>query len=617
MSTTEPAQPADESAAQPGDQPAAASDQPARRRGRRWSMRRRVFVGLGVLALLLIAAAAWLLYTGLKARTELEAVRSAVHNLRADVAAGSLSAARADAVAVRAHADRAYDLTTGPIWAVAAAVPYLGDPLDTTRAVTSSVHSIADGALPAVVDATHGLSSRTLRGPDGHFNLAVISALASPLDRAASVMDAAVHTISGASDTTWLGSVNRARDDLLEQLTHLDASVHGASLAADVTPAMLGADGPRTYMLTFENDAELRGLGGLPGAFAILRADHGSLSFVRFGSNDALNETTSAVDLGTDFNALWPGQPTKSYKNSDGSPHFPYAAQIWASMWQRKSGQRLDGAIALDPTALSYLLAVTGPATLPDGSKVGADNVVALTQQHVYARWPSVADKPARKKFLDDIARAVAKKFIQTTASPTALLKAAGKAAGEYRLLLWARDPAIERRIGALPLAGEVPTTSPYAGLAIVNTLGSKLDYYLHGSFAYQRTGCGATRAVTATITLANEAPPDLPKYVYGYTGFRGYQAKRGATRLAVYYYASSGAKLDSVTNDGAPFTSFTGAERGHPVVKMSLTIPAGESRTLVLRLSEPAGSGPPVVRLPPMINAFPAPRIADAACRS
>jgi hypothetical protein len=49
----------------------------------------------------------------------------------------------------------------------------------------------------------------------------------------------------------------------------------------------------------------------------------------------------------------------------------------------------------------------------------------------------------------------------------------------------------------------------------------------------------------------------------------------------------------------------------------MNLTIPAGQTRTLVLHLTEPAGSGPPIVRLPPLINAFPSPQIADASCGS
>ena len=56
--------------------------------------------------------------------------------------------------------------------------------------------------------------------------------------------------------------------------------------------------------------------------------------------------------------------PTGTYSNSDVSPNFPDAAAIWAAMWQKKSGEKITAAIALDPTALSYLLAVTGPAPL-------------------------------------------------------------------------------------------------------------------------------------------------------------------------------------------------------------------------------------------------------------
>ncbi len=49
---------------------------------------------------------------------------------------------------------------------------------------------------------------------------------------------------------------------------------------------MLGAQGTRRYMMAFENNAEARGLGGLPGAYAILRADHGKVSFERFGTDN-------------------------------------------------------------------------------------------------------------------------------------------------------------------------------------------------------------------------------------------------------------------------------------------------------------------------------------------
>src|SRR6266567_681103 len=131
---------------------------------------------------------------------------------------------------------------------------------------------------------------------------------------------------------------------------------------------MPGAGSPQRSVVGLQNEAEARSTGGLPRAFAII--------------------VTTTLDFGADYDAHYgKHDSTVDYLDSNVSPHFPYAAQVWASMWQRKTGQKIDGAIAIDPTALSYLLAVTGPATLPDGSQITADNVVALTQQDAYARF--------------------------------------------------------------------------------------------------------------------------------------------------------------------------------------------------------------------------------------
>src|SRR6185312_1846043 len=90
-------------AARPRPEPeaeAADSESRLRRERRRRSKylrrrrRRRILIGSGVLALAVIAAVAWLLYTGLRARHELEAVRSEVRQLRAQITAGDLDGAR-------------------------------------------------------------------------------------------------------------------------------------------------------------------------------------------------------------------------------------------------------------------------------------------------------------------------------------------------------------------------------------------------------------------------------------------------------------------------------------------------------------------------------------------
>src|SRR5512142_18183 len=106
--------------------------------------------------------------------------------------------------------------------------------------------------------------------------------------------------------------------------------------------------------------------------------DQGKLSFMRFASDNALIGVASGLNLGFQYDQLYSSMPdsTQDYADSNVSPHFPNASRIWVSMWQQKTGERLDGAIALDPTTLSYLLAVAGPTTTPDGTVVNAGNVV-------------------------------------------------------------------------------------------------------------------------------------------------------------------------------------------------------------------------------------------------
>ena len=62
----------------------------------------------------------------------------------------------------------------------------------------------------------------------------------------------------------------------------LHRQLHAGSLILGGLPAFLGADGPRHYVFGASNPAELRGTGGLIGAYAILTVDQGRLSFSDF-----------------------------------------------------------------------------------------------------------------------------------------------------------------------------------------------------------------------------------------------------------------------------------------------------------------------------------------------
>lgn len=578
----------------------------------RRALRRRLLIGVAMTAAsgAVILAIVWLGVTALMARTQLNEARADVHTLRAKIATGDWTAARATATDLAQHARSANRLTSGPVWAVAAGLPSGGEPLQTIRGITAGVDSLGQDVLPQVVGVAERLDPRKLHRPDGTIDVARVGSVGPAVASASASVAETTKTIRGLPQHTWLSTVDAAQADALSQITALDQALKSADLAVQILPKMLGQDGPKRYFLAFQNEAEARGTGGLPGAFAIIEANRGKVRFTRMESDTTLYGISADVDFGPDYERLYGGAGTTTlYVNGNLSPHFPYAAQIWASMWQKYSGQRVDGVIAVDPTALSYLLAATGPATLPDRSQVTAANAVELTQSTIYAKFSdlSATGQAQRRAYQLGIAAAASKKILDSQGQTTALVRAVTKAADERRILVWSADPAVQADLAKTHLAGIIPVTkAPYVGLSIVNEGGNKLDYYLDRSLTWTRTGCGPTRRTTVAITLTNNAPArGLSEYVTARSDHHSYPVRPGDSRLTVSYLATQGALMESVTVAGKPGTASIGVERGHPVYTVDLELPRATSRTIVLNLGEPTGQGKPIVLRQPLVRAL------------
>lgn len=79
---------------------------------------------------------------------------------------------------------------------------------------------------------------------------------------------------------------------MTEAVARLQASIGKAAAMAEVVdrtvrllPPMLGVSGERNYLLLFQNPAELRATGGIPGAVALLNANNGKLDLVQQASS--------------------------------------------------------------------------------------------------------------------------------------------------------------------------------------------------------------------------------------------------------------------------------------------------------------------------------------------
>ena len=422
------------------------------------------------------------------------------------------------------------------------------------------------------------------------------------------------------SEPTYLSALRNARAELQTQTVKVSDLLDKATLTAKLAPLMMGVDGPRTYFMGFQTNAEARATGGILGGFGILRFDNGTPTVNALGPNTELTGPFKPLDLGPEFNQEYGfTNPSTDYRNSNLSSHFPYTAQIWRSMWTQQTGEDVDGVIAMDPVALSYVLGATGPLTMADGETITADNVVELTESTAYKRFPT--DQSARKRYLQDIANAVVKRMTGAVESPRRLLDALGKAVSERRIAVWSAHPDEEKLLEQTPLAHTIPDDpAPYAAVIINNLAGNKIDYYLRQDVIYQADGCAAdTRNSTVTVKLRSVVPEaPLPEYVAGSLGLSHdvpLSLPSGSMLTSVRLVATKGARLMGAFSNGQQIPVFTGTDRGHPTFEIQVAIPPRQSGELTFRLIEPTAPGAARVPLQPLIDTTaPVVKVPDCA---
>ncbi len=565
--------------------------------------RRTVAIGCTAGAVVVVGLGTWLSYEGLQAKSSLEQAREYATSSKEALLAGDTETALRTAGDADKYAKQAQDSTHSLPWSIAAAIPWLGSPFASSQQMSDVVTGLTSDVLVPAVDAGSAVSPDQLILDGARINLAALRDAAPVLETtaaAAAELDARAQDIDG----TYLGPIDDARVQLQDQTAELSGLLHNTSLAAEIAPAMFGADGPRSYFIGFQTNAEARGTGGLLGGFGIVRAADGAVRVDDLASNRELRTNYQPIDLGPDFARTYGhSRPTMDFRNSNVSSHFPYAAQIWQSIWQQESGERVDGAVATDPVALSYVLEVVGPVTLPGGEKITADNVVELTESTAYSRFGD--DQAARKRYLETVASAVVQKMTGSISRPQALLEALGRAASEGRLALWSDDPQEQETLERTKLGHVVPDDpAPYAGVVVNNLGGNKLDYYLRREIEYTAGSCdGDTRESTVTVRLTNDLPEgNHTTYVAGMFD-NPVGAPFGTNLVDLSLVATQRARLERVTVDGVPAMQFTGAEMKHPVYSVQLPIEQGHTAEIIFELTEPSSHGTARLTFQPLVD--------------
>lgn len=547
--------------------------------------RRTVLLLFGALALLLIAFVAWVGIRGWLAKDELEQAVPLASTLKDQVVAQETENIDVTAAALDRHVKTAVSLTSDPIYRLAEFVPLAGPNLTALRELSGVVNSLSDDAVGPLTELAASINVADFKPVDGALDLQPLVDARPIVERAATAVESAQKATEAIDTDATLSQVGAAKGKLVKQLEAIAEPVRVVRTASVLVPDMLGASGPRNFLLLFQNPAELRASGGIPGALALMHTEAGKIELVRQASaTDFPRFSEPVLPLPNETRGLY-GDITGQYmQNVNLTPQFPISGALAREMWKQQFGTEVEAVLSIDPVALSYLLEATGPITLVTGDVLTSENAVQLLLSDAYVRY---SDPQEQDLFFAAAASAVFDQVAGGDLDPRKLLEALGKAGSERRINIWSAVDAEQSELGKTTLAGTLPTKTddvqPF-GVYFNDATASKMDLYLDVRVSHGQVTCREDERPNygVTVTLRNTAAADvataLPEYI---TGGGTYGVTPGNIKTLVNVYGTPELQNLGVARDGAAVPYLPASDSGYQVSQIAVELAPGESTTL------------------------------------
>jgi Protein of unknown function (DUF4012) len=556
--------------------------------------RRIVVIVVAVVVAFLAFVGIWIGVRGSMARAELLDAVPLAHTIETAAIAGQASSTSGDVTALQEKSARAEALTSDPIWRAAEIVPGIGANLIAVRQSAALVHEVAVSGIPPLITLATTVNVHQLVPHDGRFDLSLFTKATPSLSAARSALDLAKSNASAINAGATIAPVRSAVTKLLDLVEKTDSTVDAIDTAAKLLPSMLGADGPRNYLLLSLNSSELRTPGGIPGAIAVVHTDDGKLSLDQRTSATALGRAKSPVlPLTKSELVLYDDRLGTYMQDVVSTPNFKRSGELAQAMWKLKTGQTIDGIVAIDPVALGYILRATGPISVGSSVTLTPSNAATFLLSTVYAQIP---DTTKQDEFFASATRSVFAVLTKGKLNSGKLIDALAESASQDRVHIWSAHPNEEKILSTSTLAGALPESTKKTtafGVYFNDATGAKMDFYMRSSIAVSSAVCRADNrpnynvAVKLTLKAPLDAATVLPTYV---TGRYAFGVKPGRVRTNVYVYAPPGAEPFSVKVDGKEFAFVSAKLDGHPVVGAVVEMGPGETTSLLFQFIGKAG---------------------------
>jgi len=552
---------------------------------------RRVSVGVLAVCVLIGVAAAVFAWQARGVETSLRDAGEDASQLQARLIDGDSQGARLALTQLQGSTKEAHASVDGVLWRVGSSLPFLGEDIAAVRTIATELDRVADQAIPPIVDASGDVSASTFSPRDGRVGLDAIADVAPALEQAQKVLNQSHIAVNDINVDSLTRATRGPVQEAKSKIDQAAGAATNADLAARLLPGLLGADGPRRYLLLNQNNAEIRPTGGIPGSFAIITAADGELSLGDSGSiQDVPTLKKPVLPLTDDERSVFPNTLATDLRDINITPDFPRTAAIAQSLVEARLDITVDGVLSVDPVALSYLLDGTGPITLKNKFVLTQDNAVETLLNRVYVTFQ---DPAKQDRYFASATQSIFTAFSSGAGDPTATLKALVRGIEENRITFWSASEDEQELIGPTSLGGQYigdDGNVPHVGVYLSDAASTKMEYYLDFDTEPVAVNClaGERQVISTTTTLTSTAPDDssLPPSVTG----TGDYVPRGSMRLNVRIFAPHDGKITSVRLGDTSLTVQSGQLDGRRVTNVSVLLAPGESKTVTANMTSGFG---------------------------
>jgi hypothetical protein len=389
------------------------------------------------------------------------------------------------------------------------------------------------------------------------------------------------------------------------QLSRLDRLLPLARVGlqmAQIAPSLLGADGPRTYLILAQNNHELRGTGGFISAAGTVRLDAGRISDLKLIDSYAVDNFAQPHPAPPRALAEQMGTQLLTLRDSSWAPDFPESAQVARALFLQDQGGATDGAIALDLEAVRLLVAALEPLQVAGVDQpVTGDNVIEWMKRAWQApqegggtvQEAKTSDWWAnRKNFMGDLmAATLAKVQGGGGLNPVALGRALLAMLEGRHLQVAVDDPALARVLAGQGWDGALrpPAESDFLAVVDSNVGFNKANAAVQQQIDYRVEPAGDGLMATLTLTYTHTAPAGsepicdrTPRYGDSYDAL--------IQRCYWEYlrvYAPGGSEL--LAAEGINHAATEPGERGTTLFTGDFALRPGDQQTVTLSYRLPA----------------------------